>query len=234
MDANLRHVIRRKAVNGAHHDGQQRNVLHRVVDNLQQRQGNAHLIRFEKTSGCVGPCRDAKSIQFTDIIMRGAVGAAQQHAEIAVICGTQRSVLRDARPAVHHAVNQLRNPAAFRRNHIAVFFSAAGKVNDVQPRGRFLRRRIGSARNKLFFRRIIEFARLAAHQLAEHEVDRVRDAGTAAKVAPEHHTGGVSIRFPIVKWKARPFFQKNLRHGLPESVDALLHVSDKKQVPAVF
>ena len=145
-----------------------------------------------------------------------------------VTAGALHPILRDQQALRHHAVDALRNVAALDADHL--FLVPFGEVDDVELGVGLRAGGIGRARNQLLPLPVIEVARLDAHQLAKDKVDRPGDPCAAPEVPVQRNAGRVHIPRAVVGRIGRAAAQENLRHGLPEAVDALLDIPHKEQV----
>ena len=173
-------VVRRKAKGGGEHHGQQRHVQKGIVDKAQKGHGDGHLGRGEEAAGRRRPCRNAAGVQFVGIGLRVGGFAAQKNAEIPEPGRALSAFIGDGQ-GVQKLVDPAGNQAGFRRVPGVLLGHCAGVQHQqlgfvTRPVG------IGGGGNQLLPLIVGNAACLPAHQLPEHEIDRVGDLRAAAEI----------------------------------------------------
>ena len=83
----------------------------------------------------------------------------------------------------------------------------------------------GQAAEELFPLVVLDFRLLRVHDAAENRVCRLQHVRAGAKVFLQINA---PLFFALRLVKPRRFLQKQRRLGLPEAIDALLHVADEE------
>ena len=205
---------------------QKRHLLQGVVDQAQQRQRQKHLGRLEKAAALVGDCRNPLPDQLVGIGVAVGIGGAEQDAEIAVSRRTLAGLFGHGQRLAKRA-DALRDQPCLCR--VAAVLCLRPPGHDPQLRLIPLPRRILlSAGDKLLPLIIDNAAGLPHHQLAKQRVYAVRHLAAGAEIMSEQNRAGKVVAVKLRIAVTPP--QKQLRHRLPEAVDALLDVADHKEV----
>ena len=117
--------------------------------------------------------------------------------------------------------------AGFRSHHL--FLLPGGEIQNIQTHGSGPRRVI-RRRNQLLIPTIIQVSGFPTHQLPENKIHRVRYPHGAAEIPVQYNTGRILLRIPLVQRIGPAPAQKQLGHCLAEAIDALLDITDQKEV----
>ena len=128
--------------------------------------------------------------------------------------------------AGYHIIYTLRDGGGLRLGGVAL-----RRLNEKElvPGDSVLRE--GGFGNEHLLRSVVHFGGFFGHNLSENEVYRPGDALSASVVAPENYCSGVV--FAVKRRPLPAFFKEKLGHRLAETVDALFHVADEKEVAAL-
>ena len=201
-------------------DGRQRDVLLRVIDDIEQRQHSLHLdgIEIALVAGAVG--RDAICTEdLHECIRPGARGAKQNH-HIAVLHTIRME-----------ALDALRNHMGLRLllRHLCTEQLLGRLLRDLEQQKLCLIARI----DVLTFRClritivkrhllvVVDAAQHRAHHAVEHTVNRAHYLVAASKVPAQ-------LDLRIVRILV--FHEEKIRARLTEAVDGLLHVTDLEDI----
>ena len=249
--ANHREFIDRQADERRAQDRQQRQVLHRIVEQLQQAEQVADFSGAVKIFA-LHVQRDAHAIEFARENLRLVPRRAQQHDHVAPFHRARNFfvVVPDLQLVGAQFFQLQRHQARFflRRveiDHVVVAECFAVFTGCPTPpsslvlvrmwistggnRAGFAAEadaRFGRAKNQVRVRVISHAADLFAHEQAEEGIDEIEHGFVAAEIVRERNC------FARVLIFAPEFFVglKNFRIGEAEAVDALLHIADEKAI----
>ena len=179
--------------------------------------------RQEASGGVARAGTPRATLQLTRILIGKAIGAAQQNTCIRPAHGPFFPVLKDAKRLL--LFEQQGGDAAGLLHGEGLVFFGLRQIEKFKFDGRLVRVGVRGGRDKLLQAAVVKIARLTAHELAEHKVDGVGHSLRAAEVAVKHHAGRICILLPVINREGGAAAQKDLRHRLTETINALLDVS---------
>ena len=223
-------VIRSKTCGGRKQDGYQRNILSRIVNDLQQSKKEADFFRGKEiVAAAYGG--DSMALQGIHIDLRFAGERTHQNHDILRAYGTQILSLRD-----HGAsIQKLRDAAGdkFRLNLCAFhgrMLWQGGHVDAVQLDRGLAHIRIGAVGMQSFRVAVAKAAGSRRHGQPEDIVRRGKNRRMGEEIIRQQDFS----RFPLpclrIVRETGVFFQKNTGVRQTEAINRLLHVSDKEKI----
>ena len=225
-----RKLVCRKACGGRKQDSYQRNILSRIVNDLQQSDKETDFFRGKEiiTAAHGG---NPMALQGIHIDLRFAGERTHQNHDVLRAYGAQILSLRDHGTSVQ----KLRDAAGdkFRLN-LSAFHGRmlwqGGHVDAVQLDRGLAHIRIGPVGMQSFCVAVAKAAGSRRHGQPEDVVRRGENHGMGAEIIRQQDFS----RFPLpclrIVRKTVVFFQKNTGVRQTEAIDRLLHVSDKEEI----
>ena len=226
-EADAGQVIGGKAVQRGEEDRQQRDVQERVIDDPEQGQRQGNLGCRKETAVPGRGHRDASFGQFGRIDIGTAFFAAQEDTKIPIGGGACNAVFGN-RQGAHQLPDPFGDDTGL--TGVAAVKGIFIGIGVDQDQFGFISRAagIGGARHQRLPGPVCDAGGLFGHELAENEIDTVRDLSPASEIVSQRDGGRVG--FAGVIRPGVPFPEKKLGHRLAEAVYTLFDVADKKEV----
>ena len=221
---NHRHLVGGEVEEGGHHR-RQVDVDERIVHRTQNGQSGADFHRFQKSHPAVGPHRHTQAGQFVFINLCAIFHRAQQDTDFSRAHRSHLTVVVDQKalvehlfdlpgsiPCLCHRVGKLL-ASVFHQMHLGVRLQMLG-----------VDRRWGERLAVV----VVDLPHLAAHQGIKQVVDGIGNLAAGAEIVGQDDARRIVL--PVVIMVGTALVNKNFRHRLTKSVDALLDISDHKKV----
>ena len=233
LQTDLRQLFFRKSEQRGAQDGEERQILMRIIQCLQQRQSGEHLRCLKDLVLRIAGSRDAVAQQCFLIDRHAHTQGAHQNDKILRTARAQlpRLLVRDLESAVQHSPDFSRTEVRLELNARGCVLVIRSGLEQTQLRAVVLRTvRIRRTRIQCLALGVVQIAELFAHDVGKQRVDASEHLRAGTEVFRQHDAPRCVVKYTLRIAECLVFLQKDPRIRLTEPVNTLFDVADHEDV----